>query len=352
MNSMPPMKTPKVPKTSYVTLCSIILAVAVFVLLSPAVLQASDWLSEEKVRLALESRQYTLPALRRTDSIIASRLADLQRLRNRPASTEEMLRIRAQVQRELLDIDHARVRKAPKPLTDRSTLGQSPPSIDYEQICRETTQADADVVTPSGDHIRMLTYALVFNERGRGAAMFGHVMQRFDYCRNNVAVSLIFNEGPSSSDTIAANFSNEYRHLGLTDAQISQAAVTQKNTALFTWIIGDISKLYQERQITDKRGIHEAHLELPGIRKYLALLINMKRFVRQGEDFLEGNPLPGYNFVTNSCLRGFTDTIDRIIPFYSDAALHLLPTRLYGYTTKRFVERVIVFPSNDSVVKQ
>ncbi len=195
-------------------------------------------------------------------------------------------------------------------------------------------------VADEGLPIQVLSYSVMYNEGDGKGARWGHIMQRFEYCRDGKYFSFVFTEGPVKSEELITKAVNEYQ---VTPEEI-QLAPKQKGGVLFTWMVGDHRKEFRRRIVTEKRTLYEVQFDLEPVQVYWALLFNVANYKIQKNQLLSGEKLPAYSTISNNCAHGFLETINQLVPGYSDNGYNIRPIDVYRYASQRLAKRVIVYP--------
>jgi hypothetical protein len=197
-----------------------------------------------------------------------------------------------------------------------------------------------DLEFENGSQLKMISYSLIYNEGGKGMARFGHIMQRFEYCRDGKYFTFVFTQGPLDSEKVRKEAAKEH---DLSDGEIVFSP-KQKGGVLFSWMLHDLKKDFYRRTVTENRTLYEVQFDVTPEEMYKALLFNMARQREQKELLLKGELLPRYSAMRNSCNKGFLDTINYLFPGYTDNGIQMLPKKLFEYSTERLAKRVIVYP--------
>lgn len=197
----------------------------------------------------------------------------------------------------------------------------------------------ANLLSEKGEALKMISYSMVYNAGGKGMAAFGHTMQKFEYCRGNQYFTFLFTSGPLKVSQVAEKVAHEY-DVNVTDIKPAK----QKGSVLFTWMLNQPQKEYERRLIEENRALYEVQFNLLPEEIYSALLFNVAHMNLQKETVLKSEPLPGYSAISNSCTFGFLETINYLIPGYTDNGTQILPKQLFKYAIHRKAKRVIVYP--------
>lgn len=281
------------------------------------VLFSSSAPGDEAENLTADSREIEI-VFQPYEITFDEELAALRLRLDRSPTKDEILRLMSERQRRVQNRDQKLRSERPKYEYDFFLLGRGAPVVQLGSEC--SSVYIPDIVTSRGDTLKMISYALVYNEGGKGVTFFGHSMQRFDYCRNNQYISILFSEGPK---------------------------VVNGKSVLFSWLVTNVLENYKARMFKENRSVYEAFLNLSGRQMYQALMLNAKRYARQSDTLARNLPLAAYNALKNSCVNAYVDTMGKIVPGYMDFAegpSKTIPGELFKYTVKRQTNRVVVYP--------
>jgi hypothetical protein len=201
-----------------------------------------------------------------------------------------------------------------------------------------------DRTLPSGATIKMLGAALVYMGPSNGQSMFGHVAERFVYCRNEQLFDAVYEYSqpdPLMMSTDKSTFEKEYG-VTLTDAEGQNI-----KKSLYVTITYAPANYYLMEQLKVSRTIYEAWLNLDPDAMFKMLSANSDRYQEQVRKIRAHEPLPDYKFFSANCATDVKNDMAIINPAFLTRTnpLRLGPGSVYNGTVRRGVKKIMIYPS-------
>jgi hypothetical protein len=201
-----------------------------------------------------------------------------------------------------------------------------------------------DATTESGHRIKMLGAAIVYFAPGNGQSVFGHVAERFSYCRDSEYFDVVYDYAPFDTRLWNESFERLYG--------VSLQSFTKKQRknifdSLFVQLNFDPASFYADQQVYGDRTIYEAWFKLDGETMYRMMLGNLSRYEDQVARIRAHQPLPEYTIPSDNCLMPVKKDFDFINPGRLSRfhPARLTPTFFYNYVKKKNVAKIIMYPS-------
>lgn len=209
-------------------------------------------------------------------------------------------------------------------------------------ICEDPYQED--FITATGFQIKMLGAAFVYMGPSNGKSVFGHVGERFVYCRGKVLNDVVFSYAQVERKDVEAKLQQDFN---LDPKTYTDQEKDRFSKSLVLERTFDPAVRYGENQVFKNRNIYEVWFNVDSETQYQMLLTNTQRYLKQIDQLLHHKSLPKYHVFSNNCTGPVKKDLQLIDPGFLTkfAPARALPTFLYSAAKSRCVDRVVIYPS-------
>jgi hypothetical protein len=236
-----------------------------------------------------------------------------------------------------------------------------------ENIC--SSSYTATKFNSSGVPIKMLGYAHVYMGAGPGVSKFGHLGERFVYCKGSELHDMYY-DGIKLTEASFPLFKADYP-----DATNEYITSTKALNALYYRKIQNPTQVnvYGSDTIRDNRNIYEQWLKISEKEMYDLLVKNINRVAGQTQLVSQEKQLPRFSDLKNNCTKEVTEDLKSIPTLksitiesasrnetsestnylsLSDYLNTFVPKSVYqALTEAKVTEILVIYPSQDNMRK-
>ena len=213
--------------------------------------------------------------------------------------------------------------------------------INYE-ICK--TNYNPTQITRSGHSIKVLGAAVVYMSPGFAASIFGHMGERFIYCRDDEFFDVYFDYTSFIDDDLndfRARYAADLGHLpnDYENGLHGKFYIKRQMNPATRWVYGF-------HQANYNRDIFELWLDVEEKEAYRALLSATDRYEGQAARVKQNNKLVDYKIFEQNCTHPILEDSEIMGAQYKVSGWNALPPgAIYRYLKTKEIARSIVYPS-------